>query len=313
MSDSKIDNRSKDIDSRLKTALIALPILFCFLYFKTLYFILMLLVTKLSHGEFVTIQNKILSLTFKDYYAEINYKTLVSSALTSIIFMLCPIILFFFKNSELFACILPLFILQLHRFNSFIAIYRVLKTNETNFKYQFYTQNEDSNPFTTVKKLENPIKTAIQQSLTLRDKQIAWKNENPRDEFLNKIGMNKAKSASIEKKEEIETKSDKAEKEDRAEKEYKTDESCLLMFNSCLFIIMSDFVFFFLYIYPVCLGISVHNGDHGFVNLLMVVIIAYQCDNGALFVGRKFGRKPFGSPVTPSKTEEGIYGAVLSG
>jgi hypothetical protein len=301
MSDSKIDNKSKEIDSRVKTALIVLPILFCFLYFKTLYFILMLLVTYLSHAEFNTIQNKILNAIFKDYYADINYKTLLSSGLTSIIFMSCPIILYFFKHAELFASILPLLILELHRLNSFIAIYRVLKTNETNFKYQFYTQNEDSNPYNAVKKLENPLKTAIHQSLTMRDKQIVSKDDNPRQDFLDKIGLNKSKSASIDKK------------KIQEEIENKPDESSLLMFNSCLFIIMSDLVFFFLYIYPVCLGLSVHNGDHGFVNLLMVVIIAYQCDNGALFVGRKFGKNPFGYPVTPNKTVEGVYGAVVFG
>jgi hypothetical protein len=85
------------------------------------------------------------------------------------------------------------------------------------------------------------------------------------------------------------------------------------MFNSCLVIIMLDLLYFFIYVLPLCFGISLHTYKEGFTYLFLLVLIAYQCDNGALFVGTKFGRTPFGSPVTPSKTIEGVYGGIILG
>jgi len=85
------------------------------------------------------------------------------------------------------------------------------------------------------------------------------------------------------------------------------------VFNCCFIIIMLDVIYFFIYVYPLCLGISILSFKNGFVHLLLVVVISYQSDNGALFAGNKFGRIQFGYPVTPNKTIEGVWGAIILG
>ena len=92
-----------------------------------------------------------------------------------------------------------------------------------------------------------------------------------------------------------------------------TTTKSMKVFNSCFIIIMLDVIYFFMYAYPLCLGISILNFKNGFVHLLMVVVIAYQSDNGALFAGNKFGKIQFGYPVTPNKTLEGVWGAIILG
>lgn len=302
MSEPKPENiKSKELDSRLKTALIILPILFCFLYFKTLYYILMLAIIKLGYSEYEFFINRILGNIFKEYYSEINYKTLLSSSLSWIIFMLCPSILYFFNNSILFASLIPIFIQQLHRLSNFISIFRVLKMNQTNFKYMFNTPTENKDPFSVVEKITNPLKTASSNlSHSIKNKEIN-KSENVRETFL-KLLPQKLKTEENDTPRTIEKLN-----------ENKMDNSSLLMFISCFVIIMSDLLFFFVYIFPLCFGILLHNSEHGFIYLLTVVVIAYQCDNGALLFGRILGKHNFGSPVTPSKTIEGVYGAIFSG
>lgn len=92
-----------------------------------------------------------------------------------------------------------------------------------------------------------------------------------------------------------------------------SDFKSIKVFNSCLILIMLDVIYFFLYVLPLSLGISIYNYNNSFVHLLMIIIIAYQSDNGALLAGNKFGKNQFGHPITPSKTIEGIYGAYALG
>jgi phosphatidate cytidylyltransferase len=44
---------------------------------------------------------------------------------------------------------------------------------------------------------------------------------------------------------------------------------------------------------------------------LFWIISAFQSDNGALFFGSLFGRKPLAPIISPKKTVEGVYGAVF--
>jgi CDP-diglyceride synthetase len=46
--------------------------------------------------------------------------------------------------------------------------------------------------------------------------------------------------------------------------------------------------------------------------MVQCVVIAYTCDAGALFAGGKFGKTQFGGPITPSKTNEGVYGGFAA-
>jgi hypothetical protein len=87
----------------------------------------------------------------------------------------------------------------------------------------------------------------------------------------------------------------------------------LKMFNSSLVVILLDYMYFCLYALPLCVGIDFFRFKEAFIYLLMVVVIAYQCDNGALFFGNNFGKHKFGVPITPSKTKEGVYGGLLTG
>lgn len=87
----------------------------------------------------------------------------------------------------------------------------------------------------------------------------------------------------------------------------------LKMFNTCLVVLMLDYLYFFLYALPLCVGIEVYNFKHPFLMKLCGITISYLSDSGALIFGSLFGRKPFGGPVTPSKTMEGIYGGYICG
>lgn len=85
------------------------------------------------------------------------------------------------------------------------------------------------------------------------------------------------------------------------------------MFISCLVAITIDFIYFFVYAFPLCYSLYIHQlGNSGFI-LFNIILIAYQCDNGALFIGNTLGRTPFGHPITPTKTVEGVIGGVFFG
>ncbi len=77
-------------------------------------------------------------------------------------------------------------------------------------------------------------------------------------------------------------------------------------------VLMFDYLYFIVYALPLCLASSLHNYENGFSNMIQCVIIAYTCDAGALFSGKKMGKKSFGGPITPSKTIEGIYGGFAA-
>ncbi len=93
----------KGIDTRLKTAMIAIPILVSLLYYKFLYTILMIVVIYITHNEYYVISNNIIKNFISDYYGNITYRTLISFSMTKYIFMICPITLYIVPNGEVFA------------------------------------------------------------------------------------------------------------------------------------------------------------------------------------------------------------------
>ena len=86
-----------------------------------------------------------------------------------------------------------------------------------------------------------------------------------------------------------------------------------IMFISCLVLIMLEMVFFLLYVYPLCFGLYLYVLPKGFMYLVLSIIICYQCDNGALFFGYKYGNSNFGHPITPTKTTQGVIGGLFTG
>lgn len=347
----ELERKPSSLASRIKTALICLPILFMMLYFKFLYTILMLLVIYFGHSEFHELQKNILSRLINDYYSEILWLTLMSSPLPTLFLMLCPIILYLFKNSELFAFIVPLSILLMHRMKNFMILHRVLNTSEPNYSAsnkggdnktsKTISNNEEMiNKILLNDRMPNPIRTALIKE-HLDDSKFVKKEEDAKSNLDN----NKAKGifglvnklvknaiSNFDKKEKLKSEenfenlpSQNSSENKKQNKENYTSNTntkspnvvnqvvSISMFNCCLIIMMLDIIYFFIYVYPVCLGILVHNFDHAFVSLLLVVVIAYQCDNGALFSGKYFGKRPFGNPVTPTKTVEGVYGGIVWG
>jgi hypothetical protein len=85
------------------------------------------------------------------------------------------------------------------------------------------------------------------------------------------------------------------------------------MFITCLVFMCFDYIYFFFYLLPLTSGISLHDLDGGFVYCVLIVVIAYLCDGGGLFIGNLFGKNNFGAPITPSKTKEGLYGSIIFG
>ncbi len=85
------------------------------------------------------------------------------------------------------------------------------------------------------------------------------------------------------------------------------------LLNSTFYIFALNLLFLFMIIYPLCSIIEIYKTNNGFTYVFLVILIAYQCDIGALFFGKLFGKKKFGYPITPTKTYEGIFGAFLLG
>lgn len=85
------------------------------------------------------------------------------------------------------------------------------------------------------------------------------------------------------------------------------------LLNSALCIISLDLLFLVFIIFSLCSMIELYKLKNGFVYVFQIVIIAYQCDNGALLFGKLFGKHQFGFPITPTKTREGILGAFVLG
>jgi CDP-diglyceride synthetase len=82
------------------------------------------------------------------------------------------------------------------------------------------------------------------------------------------------------------------------------------LFITCLIYMILDYLYFFAYLLPLTIGISLYDLDSGLVYTCLTVTIAYMSDGGGLVIGNAFGKNNFGAPITPSKTKEGLYGSV---
>lgn len=83
--------------------------------------------------------------------------------------------------------------------------------------------------------------------------------------------------------------------------------------NFSLYLLALDLLFLFMITFPICSMIELYKSNSGFTYVFQIILIAYQCDNGALLLGKLFGKKKFGYPITPTKTYEGIFGAFFLG
>jgi phosphatidate cytidylyltransferase len=54
-------------------------------------------------------------------------------------------------------------------------------------------------------------------------------------------------------------------------------------------------------------------GDHGGHYVILVLTMAWFADTGGYFVGKRFGRRKLAPIVSPNKTWEGFFGALLGG
>jgi hypothetical protein len=145
---------------------------------------------------------------------------------------------------------------------------------------------------------------------TTNSKSASTFSENPMVTFLNKHNKNYSKDEdkTIEK-----TISEKILNDENEKVLDDTHVKSLQVFNSCLVLMMLDIVYYFIYAFPLCMVIAIYKFENSFYFLVLLIIIAYQCDNGALLTGQRYGKVNFGHPVTPSKTREGIYGAIIWG
>lgn len=276
---SNTPKKKSSLISRIKTAIVVLPILFSMFYYSFLYLILMLIVIYISHKEFYVIETHILKQLFTDQFSDSTSSTLISSPLQTYIILLLPLLIYTFPNSEPFSCAIVLFLLTLYRLSSFINIYMLNNTKDFEVTQEM---KEAVNP-EGIKSLKNPIQKTIEKN----EDTTSNPTKGPNGTTFSNSTLTSMKNS--------------------FNKQYITEK----MMNSCLVVIALDYVFIFTYAAPLCYGISLHHLGIGFTYVSLVVAIAYSCDVGGLFGGMRFGKTPFGVPITPTKTREGIYGGVV--
>lgn len=59
--------------------------------------------------------------------------------------------------------------------------------------------------------------------------------------------------------------------------------------------------------------VAIHNLDHGWKYILLLLSIIWMNDTGAYFAGKSFGKRKFYEKVSPKKTWEGSVGGALAG
>ncbi|EAS02679.2 phosphatidate cytidylyltransferase (macronuclear) [Tetrahymena thermophila SB210] len=92
-------------------------------------------------------------------------------------------------------------------------------------------------------------------------------------------------------------------------KEKDVDEKTLLWLT---FGYITGYVFYFLiFVQPLSFIIYAYNYEKGYSFIILHIITAFQSDNGALFMGSALGKRLFCPRISPKKTIEGVFGAVL--
>ncbi len=97
------------------------------------------------------------------------------------------------------------------------------------------------------------------------------------------------------------------------EKEINNKLNYFRFLNFSLYLLALDLLFLFMITFPICTMIELYKTNCGYTYVFQIILIAYQCDNGALLFGKLFGKRKFGFPITPTKTYEGIFGAFFLG
>ncbi|EGR30709.1 phosphatidate cytidylyltransferase, putative [Ichthyophthirius multifiliis] len=78
------------------------------------------------------------------------------------------------------------------------------------------------------------------------------------------------------------------------------------------FIQISAYSFYFIiFVFPLAFPILFYDYERGYSCVIFWIIISFQSDNGALFLGSALGKTPFCPRISPKKTWEGVFGAVI--
>lgn len=245
----------------------------------------------ISHKEFFVIESQIMKQLFSDQFSDSTSATLISSPLQFYIVLLLPVISFFSHDGEILSTSITIGVLIIYRLISFISVYKLNNVKDFDLNGELIEAVNQSN----IQKLKNPMpkpESAVYPSPKKQEESNANQSEaNP----ITKEGNSPTNYSTL------------TAVKNCYNKQYVTNK----MLNACLVVISLDFIFIFTYALPLCFGISLHHIGSGFTYISLVVIIAYSCDVGGLFSGIKFGKTPFGSPITPSKTVEGLYGGIV--
>lgn len=247
----------------------------------------------ISHKEFFVIESQIMKQLFSDQFSDSTSATLISSPLQFYIVLLLPILTFFSKDGEILSTVMTVGILILYRLISFISIYKLNNVKDFDINGELMEAVNQNN----IQKLKNPMPKPVSAENPLsskKDENIVNANQPEANPIITEGNSPTSYSTLTAVK-------------NSYNKQFVTNK----MLNACLVVIALDFIFIFTFALPLCFGISLHHIGSGFTYISLVVIIAYSCDVGALFTGIRFGKTPFGSPITPSKTLEGLYGGIL--
>ena len=288
----EIPKKKQSITSRIKTAIVVLPILFSMFYFSFLYLILMFIVIYVSHKEYYVIESNIMKNLFTDQFSDSTSSTLISSPLQTYIILLLPCLIYIFPNSESCSCTLILSLLIIYRLTSFISIYMLNNIKDFEMDKQLLESTSGAN----VPKMKNPMPKGDNSESSLSRQKSNGGNIREQSKTFTPTNQPTQHNSTL------------TSLKNSFNKQYITNK----MLSSCLIVIALDFIFIFTYALPLCYGISLHHLNVGFTYVSFVVVIAYSCDIGALFTGISIGKTQFGAPITPSKTWEGVYGGILT-
>lgn len=181
-------------------------------------------------------------------------------------------------------------------------IQRTTENNKVEFKYPIILSDEFIERFNGGYRIKNTIFNCFKniiEMITFGDRIKSIYN----NQYLSYIHNIKSQ-----------IKEEKSSKEDNLEEmEINNKLNYFRFLNFSLYLLALDLLFLFMITFPICTIIELYKTNNGFTYVFQIILIAYQCDNGALLFGKLFGKNNFGYPITPTKTYEGIFGAFFLG